>query len=183
VEKRSWWKVAGPLLGNGLLGLVLSLVFMGMLAPILQHPAGIVVTQLLVAVIFYGILYGIAHREGRKEFNKVKYKHIDQDMWWGAKCSLLLTGLMYLPFLALVFCKFVLHNNIGITIYKFCNPHLFAISSWLVPSAQIDELSIGVLLALGILPLTIPLVTGVAYMLGYKRISVLEKVIYISKKK
>lgn len=122
---------------------------------------------------------------GTNDNNKVKFGRVKEDKLKGLKIGLIASIPSFLLFVLAVLSRFGVLPQILFSIYKLANFHLFSINNIIFGSevtitlAQIPLWRFGV----AFLPLLIlPAISTVAYVLGYKDISLKEKLIYKDKK-
>ena len=121
---------------------------------------------------------------GDKDRNLVDFGHMKADPLRGLRIGLLASVPAGVSYLLLVLARCGLLPAHYMSVYRVMHiPVIFWIR-WFVPTAfTAADLSVGQLLALlpGLLP--IPLVCALAYWIGYKRLPIVEKLMYRKKKK
>ena len=88
----------------------------------------------------------------------------------------------YLFLIFIVIAKFGVMPKFPMVLYKFLNASFYSLIDVILSgTVTAGELSVWRLAILFILPLTVPAVAGVAYLLGYKNFSIGEKLVYKKK--
>ncbi len=138
-----------------------------------------IITQIFAFFIYFSILYGKLWSRGDSDHNLVQFKRIRFDRWRGAKIGVIAELPLIAVWLFLVIGKAGIAPKTALLTFLFSNFHLFSIVSAATRGAEsaLDLSSLTVLL-LALTLLLIPLICHVAYTLGYKRISVREKIVY-----
>lgn len=122
---------------------------------------------------------------GTNDNNKVKFGRVKEDKLKGLKIGLISSIPSFLLFVLAVLSRFGFLPQVLFSIYKLANFHLFSINNIIFGTEATIALSqIPVWkFAVAFLPLLIlPAICTVAYVLGYKDISLKEKFIYKDKK-
>lgn len=122
-------------------------------------------------------MYSPVYELGFKESNLVRFKHAEQDLLRGLKIGIIADGFFILTYIGLIIAKFAA-PDMPISIYKLVNSYAYSIIEVIGGNAKVGELSL-IKVALLALPLLIvPAIATVGYILGYKGISISEKLIY-----
>ena len=136
------------------------------------------IIQIFSLILFCTIPYSGIWDLGSSDKNKVAYHHIEEDKLKGFKIGLIATIPCFLTYLGLIVCK-LFDVNLYLALFRIINPHFLVIFNYLLPPdggmTQLSWLNILCVLPLSML---LPLVCLSAYWLGYKRISIIEKIIY-----
>lgn len=179
-KKRSLPKMFFSVTQNVLLGLIICFVMVLALFFLLDMTWGVVLVQLLCTAASGGLLYSAMWIEGDKEKNFVQFGRMEEDKHWGLKTGLVGMLLPMATMLLLVFAKILDLPNL-VFIYKVINPQIGMLVNLIIPT--INPASVGVLqfLLIALLYLYIPFFCAVGYQLGYRRISLAEKLIYAKK--
>lgn len=165
---------------------IIVLVFMSFL--INEGAWGAVLYQLTDFVLYTPIIYMAAWRCGSREQNYVHFGHMKEDLWRGTKIGLIAIAPYSICFVLMLLSKAGILPNL-LWIIRIVYAPFVVLFNLLVPNVtaagtgvSIDEISyLGIFLA-SLLQLYVPLVTGIAYRLGYKGISLYQKLIYQNKK-
>lgn len=161
--------------------LIICSIVVFSLSFILDKTWGKVLIQVICLVISCGMFYSTMWYEGDREKNFVQFGRMEEDIHWGLKAGLAGMLVPLATMLLLVFAK-VLNMPDLIVYYKLINPQINMLINMFIPT--VDPASFGgVELALtALLYLYIPIICAVGYQLGYRRISVSEKLVYDKKK-
>ena len=119
---------------------------------------------------------------GTNDSNLVRFKHKNEDKFKGLKIGAVAAVPNYLLLIFLVIAKLGAFPNFPMALYKFLNSSVYSFIEIILGRAiTVSELAVWRLALLFILPLLIPVIAGISYILGYKNISVGEKLIYKNK--
>ncbi len=145
--------------------------------------AGVGAVSMLFTLIIFGVFpYNTLWTMGSHDNNYVQLGRMSSDRLFGFKVGLLTAAPMLLLYGLLVLGKMGIINGVVLKWYRLFNtafiPYIDGVSGG-VTSAT--ELTVGALLALGVVALFIPLVCTVAYWLGFSQISVRERLVYSKK--
>ena len=149
---------------------------------LLEYKLGIVFLQVLNLVISAGIVYATFWYEGDREKNFVQFGRMEPDLLWGLKAGL--AG-MLIPMATMIMLLVAKAINLPdlIVYYKLVNPQISMLINLFVPSLDPAKISVLDLILTAALYLYIPIASTAGYLLGYHRISVSEKMIYVDKNK
>lgn len=139
------------------------------------------VSQIFCLMLLICFIYPNLWQLGTKDSNLVKFKHEKEDKLKGLKIGLISVVPIYIFLLCPVAAK-IFGFNFSPLLFKTLNPSFFSLIEVILNGARtVAELSAWRYILLMLLPLIIPAVSAAAYILGYKNISVGEKMIYKKK--
>ena len=142
----------------------------------------LIVSQVVAFCLTCGFIYPELWHRGIKDSNLVKFKHKREDKLKGFKIGVASTVPNYLFLIFLVVAKLGLFPKFPLALYKILNSSVYSFIEVIIGSAvAVSELTVLRLALLFILPLIIPAIAGVSYILGYKNISLSDKFIYKKK--
>ena len=142
----------------------------------------LIVSQAVAFCFTCGFIYPELWHRGTKDSNLVKFKHKREDKLKGFKIGVASTVPNYLFLIFLVVAKLGLFPKFPLALYKILNSSVYSFIEVIIGSAvAVSELTVLRLALLFILPLIIPAIAGVSYILGYKNISLSDKFIYKKK--
>lgn len=161
---------------------VIVLVFMSFL--INEGTWGAVLYQITNLVLYTPIVYMAAWRCGSREQNYVHFGHMQEDLQRGTKIGLIAIA----PYSVCLVVMFLSRAGILpdlLWLVRIIYAPFVVFFNLLVPNVtasgtgiSIEEISYLNIFFASLLQLYVPLVTGVAYRLGYKGISLYQKLIY-----
>ena len=167
--------------GNMLLAGILCLIVTFSIAAF-NIPAWLmnVIVMVLVVPLYTALLYTPIWTEGDRNRNMVQFGHLEKDLTKGLKIG------VFLPIPYLIWNLLLTFSKAGVLfdflpLYKILNAHVWPFVTWLAPSPSVTGLSVGGLIGCWLLSFYPTIVSVVAYILGYKAISVSEKLIYKNK--
>lgn len=137
-----------------------------------------IISQTVSLILFVAVMSSSLNKQGRADHNAVTCGRAKEDILKGLKVGLLPAGVSLASWVCLVLAKFGCFKA-GLPIYSFLNYQFFGYQKLIFGSNTVaTALSTGVLF-LALLPVVITLaVCTVAYILGYKDISLYEKAVY-----
>lgn len=142
----------------------------------------LIISEVFCFLLFCGIIYPRIWQNGTNDSNLVRFKHKNEDKFKGFKIGAVAAVPNYLLLIFLVIAKLGAFPNFPMALYKFLNSSVYSFIEIISGRAiTVSELAVWRLALLFILPLLIPVIAGISYILGYKNISVGEKLIYKNK--
>ncbi|MBR7133335.1 MAG: hypothetical protein IKD04_07355 [Clostridia bacterium] len=143
----------------------------------------LVTVQIFTLLLLVSFLYPEFWNYGTKDNNLVNFKHKEADLYKGLKCgavSIIPYALLLLFFL---FTKNTVCASFPTALLKFINPSVYTFTQLIVGTPTVlSKLAVWRILLLFALLLVTPIAAQIGYTLGYKNISISEKLIYKKKK-
>lgn len=139
----------------------------------------LVSTQALSLIMVIAFASNSSYKQGFKDSNLVKIGHTKRDMLKGFK-----TGLVgNIPFFALFVVAIVMAAvwapEFRTVWYAFLNSHYYSAVILITGNATtLSQLDVLQYVLLFLIQLIVPVISGVAYVLGFKEISLSEKIVY-----
>lgn len=146
--------------------------------------AGNIVSLVLQTCIFVALIYSDVWLQGDRDRNAVNFGRMTADKWRGLKVGLLASIPAIVSFVLLVAEKLVGFWGAYATLYRLLHITFYPIMVWSMGvnvAATAAGVSWGGILAAGIPVLVLPVVTTVAYLLGYAQIALGERMVYKKK--
>lgn len=135
-------------------------------------------TQVLNFILVISFASSSVYKQGFKDANLVRTGHKKLDNLRGFK----LGAVANIPFFALFVLMIVLTittPNFRTIWYAYLNSHFYSIILWISGSADvISKFSILQFVLLFLVQLIVPVISGVAYILGFKEINLTDKLVY-----
>ena len=144
------------------------------------------IALVLEGALFYLIVYSKLWELGDRNSNAVRFGHMNPDRLRGFKIGLLASIPSFLSFVALLADKLFHFWDSMAAIYRICQLALYPIVVWSMGSTvtvTTADVSWGGILCAGLPVLFVPVVAGIAYLLGYHNIQVWEKLVFVKKRK
>ena len=144
-----------------------------------------ILSEIFMLLLFIAFPYSILWSKGDRDKNSVNFGHMDEDKLRGLKVGLMAGIPAYIGYLGLLISKIGGVFPSYVVVYRFMNvPFMPIILNMMGKNVFITSnvswfAIVGMLLLLAVLPL----ICHVAYMLGYKQISLTEKFIYVNPNK
>ncbi len=168
--------LAGSIIAAGALSILVFMSFAGLAG----STWGIVLVQVLNLFILFGLIYLNLWLVGEKDINYVKTGFITYDSFTGLKIGLYAMPVMWLPNILMIVAMFT-RNQLLLAAYRIASAVFYGIDSLVIP-IQVAELNWLHVLFAFIPPLLVPAFSSLAYFMGYRRLSILGKLMYKKKK-
>ncbi len=137
------------------------------------------ITQVFTSIIIIAFASNSSYKLGFKESNLVRIGQVKQDYLRGLKIGLIGNAPFYILFIALIVMANIPSFKIPVAWYAGLNGHFYPLVMLIGGAAKtIAQLSIGQYILLFLLQLIVPAISAIAYVLGYKEISLSEKIMY-----
>ncbi len=116
---------------------------------------------------------------GDRDANRVSTGRMKEDKLKGIKISLIGSAVQILSFVLLVLNKFGVMSDGGLALYRFLNYHTYGYSRLIFgETMKCAEIGWGGII-LAVMPIVLAVSAGeIFYILGYKRINLVEKLVY-----
>ena len=144
-----------------------------------------IITQTFMLILFVAMIYTKLWERGDKDNNSVHFGRMNEDRLRGLKIGLFAAIPSFLFYVLLILSKLKLIMPGYFFLYRFLNISFLPIVSRIAGKNNFSAADVSWLSVFAIL-LTLfvsPLVCHIAYLLGYKQISISEKIIYVDPKK
>lgn len=139
----------------------------------------LITTQGLSLIMIIAFAGHSVYNHGFKDSNLVRIGSKKKDMLKGLKIGLVGNIPFFILFFVMVAMAFGLAPKFPVLWYAFFNSHYYAIIVGVVGDVkEVSQLGVAHYIILFLLQFVIPAVTAVGYMLGFKGISLSEKIIY-----
>lgn len=134
------------------------------------------VTQIIAFLLMVGFIYPSLWSLGAKDSNLVKFKHKKEDKLRGFKIGLIAS----IPPIILMLIIFIFGRNIfNVALFALIFANFYSFIEVISGSAlMLSELAVWQMVLMILTIFIAPAVSGCAYLLGYKDISISEKIIY-----
>lgn len=141
-----------------------------------------VISQIFSLVLISGVLYGTVWDKANKDISAVKFERISENKWRGLIMGSIAAIPSIILFILLVLSKLEILKPQFLSTYRLFNAHFHGLLTWIYSDAvTAADLSALQVTACGLLVLYVPVLCGVAYILGYKDIKIFEKIVYKKK--
>lgn len=173
----SFWKL-GWRIFLGMIGLSIASVMVTLaILNVSLNAIAQTVMQIFGIFFVYLTVYTVSWRDGYSEMNRVKCGYTTYNPWKGFYAGLLAIIPHTILWLIFVICR-IANVDIAFT-YRLINFNLlYFINFFVSPEFKMAEIPIMNYVCIGFYWLIMPLFTGVAFVLGYKRISIMEVLLF-----
>ncbi len=169
--------------GYTVLGTVLCFLVLFFLGGLTEYTLGLVLIQFCNLFIYIPLLYSPMWLEGDKNNNMVQFGRMEEDLKRGFKIGAIAAIPSALVSILLLLSKAGLFYDF-LVIYKIIAAQILpGLNLFTGTTSYITDLSWAAIIVLSLLPVFIPVFCGVGYVLGYKRIAIMQKIVYKDSKK
>ncbi len=141
------------------------------------------VSLLFTIPLTVGVLYATAYNMGSKDISRVHGGLIPEDKFKGLEVGAIAAGPNLFLYALLLLSKFSIIKPNSLAFYSITNSHLYGVTQFIYNGANLaTELNAWQLILLFVPVLFIPCVAGIGYLLGYKEISLMHKIVYKKQK-
>lgn len=147
-----------------------------------KQTVSMVLSQIFCLVMMTGILYGSVWEIGNKDISAVKFHRTRENKLRGLVIGSIASVPSFAVYILLLLSSFEVLSPKFLSTYRLLNSHFHSILTWIYGGAQTaaELTSVQLILCLALV-LYLPLVSAVAYYLGYKDIKLLEKAVFKKK--
>lgn len=136
-------------------------------------------TQILSMIMVVAFASNSPYREGFKDSNLVKIGHIKRDMLKGLKIGLIGN----IPFFVVTILMIVLAAGTAPAFrtvwYAFLSGHFYSLIMWITDGVlTVGEIGTTQYILLALIQFIVPVISCIAYILGFKEINLAEKLVY-----
>lgn len=140
------------------------------------------VAQILMGILFLAFPYSNMWYLGDRDRNSVQFGHRVADAWRGVKVGLLASIPAVLAWIGLIVCKAAALAPSYVVYYRWMNVCFWPYFNSVIPATVLKTAEVtwgGVAAMLPIL-FILPLITGIGYHLGYREVSVRDRLVYVT---
>lgn len=169
-------KIFSSILLVTITGGLLSVLFIGLT----EKKWAAILVQVLLLLLYYSVIYSAAWKDGYTEMNRVLCGFSTLEPLKGLKAGLLAIIPSYLLWGLMVALRYF---NVELdTVYRIVNFFaIHVINAFMNPNLNIQDISFWNILGASCFTAVIPLVTMIGYLLGYKRFSFMELLVFKKK--
>ena len=139
----------------------------------------LVVTQIINIFIVISFSSSNIYKRGFKDSNLVRAGHLKADVLKGFKIGLVANVPFFLLFALMIAAALGLAPAFRTVWYALLNSHYYSLILFIAGGADVvSKLGVLRLVLLFLLQLTVPVISGVAYIMGFKEISLSDKLVY-----
>lgn len=135
-------------------------------------------TQVLNLILVISFAANSVYKQGFKDVNLVRTGHRKADLLKGFKIG----AIANIPFFALFAILLIITTvtpNFRTIWYAYLNSHFYSFVLWITGSAEvISKISVLQFVLLLLVQFIVPVISGIAYILGFKEINFTDKLLY-----
>ncbi len=137
------------------------------------------VTQILSMMMVIAFASSSSYKQGFKDINLVKIGQTKKDMLKGFKIGLIGNIPFFLLTAVIIAMAYGLLPKFYTVWYAFLSGHFYSLIIWITNGVKtLGELSVVQFILLVLIQFIVPVISGVAYVLGFKEINLAEKIVY-----
>lgn len=138
-----------------------------------------ITTQLLSFMMVIAFASSSVYKQGFKDSNLVRIGHVKKDMLKGFKIGIIGNIPFFALFIVAVVVALGAAPKFPTVWYAFLNSHFYAaIMSVAGGKAVLSQLNVLHFVVFALLQFIVPVISGIAYVLGIKEINLVEKIMY-----
>lgn len=139
----------------------------------------LVLTQLINLMITVSFVGSYTYKRGFKDSNLVRIGNIRADIFKGFKIGLVANIPFFLIFALTVAAAIGLAPNFRTAWYALLNSQYYSLILWISGKADVvSKLNAVQVVLLLLLQLVVPIISGTAYVMGFKEIKISDKLVY-----
>ena len=140
------------------------------------------VSQILGFIIMASFVFAPNYQQGFKDSNMVRHGHMKEDKLKGLKIGFIANSPYFIMFAVFLICGLGALPNMPISLYRLFNSQYYGFIDLIGSTvATAGSLSLWQFVLLFALQLIIPAISAVAYVMGYKGIDIVEKIVYVKR--
>lgn len=145
-----------------------------------------IISEIFMLLLLASFPYTVLWPQGDRDKNKVQFGHMAEDKLRGLKVGLIAGIPSYIGYILLILSHMKIFTPAYYGIFRLMNMPFMPLLDLMAGGVQVRSaaaISLPGLLGMGVTILLVPLVCHLAYTLGYKQISLIEKFIYVNPNK
>lgn len=139
------------------------------------------ITQVLNLILLISFASSSVYKQGFKDANFVRTGHLKSDVAKGFKIGSVANIPFFALFVLLIVLAVGIAPNFRMVWYGYLNSHLYSLIFLISGSsntAAVSAMSIMQYVLLFLVQLIVPVISGIAYILGFKEINLSDKILY-----
>ncbi len=172
--------------GSHILGVLVGLLISFSFVTFMDNKVLYTVIGILAVFAYMAITGAGGWKLGQDDLNKVKFNRRSEDLFRGFKIGFIECIPLILLSIALILAKAEILPNFYV-VYKLLNGHMLIIINIIdgtfkgISTAYLTQVSWGAIIGVSLLSFFPMIVSGVNYILGYKDIMIMDKLMYKKK--
>lgn len=191
-QKKPAWRLAGSMLLTHIGAAVLCFVIMISLSIIWDNQVYHFFLGLFILFIYWMVMSGSAWQEGNRDLNRVHFKRMEPDLSRGFRLGLLASIPLFILAAAVLGFKIAEIAGAAITdtvsiavmaVYRMLNPHIMLLMNLILDTGTLKSVDLWQVILVCLMSFVTPLCTASGYLLGYKDIVLMDRMVYKNQKK
>lgn len=145
-----------------------------------------IISEIFMLLLLASFPYTVLWPQGDRDKNKVQFGHMAEDKLRGLKVGLIAGIPSYIGYILLIFSHMKIFTPTYYGIFRLMNMPFMPLLDRMAGGVQVRsaaDISLPGLLGMAVTILLVPLICHLAYTLGYKQISLIEKFVYVNPNK
>lgn len=183
---KATWKIVGNWFVLHISAVTLCWILGGLATWVSEAVWMKVIAGIVCLLAYWGVMMSSGWDLGNSDLNRVKYKHRQKDLLRGFKLGLLVFIPMFVADVLIILARAECFPDFYL-FFKFFNNHFTQLFSLLDGTYRtgvlpgVMDVSWLALIVMCLCTLVTPIFLGVGYLLGYKNIALLNKILYKNK--
>lgn len=180
------WKYARSIFGSHVAAVIMAMILVVSILPISENMIFQVCCGVFILLIYWALVSGAAWKLGNDDLNRVHFGRMEKNLWRGVQAGLMASIPMFvLDLLLILFTVFdcgVL-SQWGLVVYRVLNMHYLVFLNLVTGTdATLLDLPLWKALVVSLMSLITVVCTTGGYLLGYKDIVLMDKLMYKNRK-
>lgn len=142
-----------------------------------------IISEIFMLLLLASFPYTVLWPQGDRDKNKVQFGHMAEDKLRGLKVGLIAGVPSYIAYILLILSHMKILTPAYYGVFRLMNMPFMPLLDRMAGGVQVRsaaDISLPGLLGMAVTVLLVPLVCHLAYTLGYKQISLIEKFVYVN---
>ena len=180
------WKYARSILGSHVAAVIIALIIVVSILPISENMIFQVCCGIFVLFIYWALVSGSAWKLGNDDLNRVHFGRMEKNLWRGVQAGLLASIPLFVLDLALIILTAFdcgAFSQWGLVVYRVLNMHYLVFLNLVTGTdATLLDLPVWKALVVSLMSLVTVVCAASGYLLGYKDIVLMDKLMYKNRK-
>lgn len=186
MNQKPLWKYALSILGAHVGGVVIAAILVISVLPISNNIVFQFCCGVFVLFVYWGLVSGVAWKIGNDDLNRVHFKRMEKNLWRGVWIGLIASIPMFVMGLALVVLAIFDFGSIsemwGMVVYRVLNMHYMVFINLVTDTqSNLKDLPLWQPILICLMNLFTVLCVQSGYLLGFKDIVLMDKLMYKNK--
>ena len=185
-QQKPLWRYAVGVFGSHVAAVIIAMIIVVSILPISENIVFQVCCGLFTLLLYWALVNGSAWKLGNDDLNRVNFGRMEKNLWRGVQVGLLASIPMFVLDLALIVLNLFdcgAASQWGLVVYRVLNMHYIVFLNLVAGTdATLLDLPVWKTLIICLMSLVTTACTTVGYLLGYKDIVLMDKLMYKNRK-